>query len=74
MQLGLEGRVIVQFIVDEMGNVINPNVVHGAGGGLDVAALAAIRQVRFVPTRQHGVPVSVKMSLPIEFKLPMAAQ
>lgn len=74
LQLGLEGRVIVQFIVDEMGNVVNPNVVHGVGGGLDEAALAAIRQVRFIPTRQRGVPVSVKMSLPIEFKLPMAAQ
>ena len=69
-EAGIQGRVIVQFIVDEHGRVTDPHVMRGIGGGCDEEAVNAIRQARFSPGRQRGEAVSVKMSLPITFKLP----
>ena len=67
---GIEGRVIVQFVVDEGGNVVNPQVVRsGGGGGLDEAAINAIRQMRFSPGMQRGRPVKVQMTQPVIFRL-----
>jgi TonB family protein len=66
---GIEGRVFVQFIVDEQGNVVDPEVVRGVGSGLDAAALDAVRGARFKPGVQRGQAVRVRMSLPITFRL-----
>jgi len=66
---GIEGRVIVTFVVDEQGNVTNPVVLHRGGAGLDEAALDAIQQVKFFPGRHRGKVVKVQMSQPIVFKL-----
>lgn len=66
---GVEGRVFVQFIVDEQGNVVDPVVTRGIGAGCDEEALRAVRQAKFKPGKQRGKSVRVKMSLPITFKL-----
>ncbi|MEX0599539.1 MAG: M56 family metallopeptidase [Rhodothermales bacterium] len=66
---GIEGRVIVQFVVDEEGRVVDPEIVRGIGSGLDEAALAAVRTAEFKPGLQRGKPVQVKMSLPVTFML-----
>lgn len=66
---GIEGRVIIQFIVNEDGNVESPRVVRGIGGGCDEEALRAVKQAKFKPGRQRGKPVRVQYSLPIVFKL-----
>ncbi|MFN1833878.1 energy transducer TonB [Balneola sp. MJW-20] len=66
---GIEGRVVVQFIVDKEGNVIDPVVIRGIGGGCDEEAINAVKQVKFKPGRQRGIPVRVRYSLPITFSL-----
>lgn len=66
---GVEGRVIVQFVVDEQGRVTDPVVVRGIGAGLDEEAIRAVQTLRFRPGRQRGRPVKVQMSLPITFRL-----
>jgi protein TonB len=66
---GIEGRVVLQFIVDERGNVVNPIVIRGIGGGCDEAALEAIKNVKFTPGLQRGRPVKVQYQLPIVFRL-----
>ena len=66
---GIEGRVIVQFIVDENGLVRDPTVVRGIGGGCDEAAIAAIESVQWTPGRQRGRAVRVQFQLPIMFRL-----
>ncbi len=66
---GVEGRVIVQFVVDEQGNVADPQVVRGIGAGCDEEAVRAVQQAKFTPGQQRGKAVKVKMSLPITFKL-----
>lgn len=66
---GIEGRVIVQFIVTEKGEVENPQVIRGIGGGCDEEALRVISQAKFKPGRQRDIPVRVRYTLPIIFKL-----
>ncbi|MBN2731844.1 MAG: TonB family protein [Balneolaceae bacterium] len=67
---GIEGRVTVQFIVNTQGEVENPKVIRGIGGGCDQAAIEAIKEhAKFKPGRQRGKAVNVQMSLPILFRL-----
>ncbi len=66
---GIEGRVIIQFIVNEKGQVEDPRVIRGIGGGCDKEALRVVKQAEFEPGRQRGNPVRVQYSLPITFQL-----
>ena len=65
----IEGRVFLQFIVDEQGNVHTPTVTRGIGGGCDQEALRVISEAKFVPGRQRGRAVKVKMSMSVLFQL-----
>ena len=64
----IEGRVTIQFIVNEKGRVENPKVIRGIGGGCDEEALKAVMTARFKPGMQRGRPVRVQYSLPIVFR------
>lgn len=66
---GIQGRVIVQFVVDKNGDVQSATVVRGIHKMLNEAALEAIEKQRFIPGRQRDEPVKVKMSLPVTFRL-----
>lgn len=66
---GIEGRVIVQFIVNEEGKAENFTVLRGIGGGCDQAAIDVIKKAEFSPGRQRGTPVSVQMALTVRFQL-----
>lgn len=66
---GIEGRVFLQFIVNERGEVENPRVIRGIGGGCDEEALKAIKNAKFRPGLQRGRPVRVQYNLPVVFKL-----
>ena len=66
---GVEGRVFLQFVVDEQGNVHDPIVTRGIGAGCDEEAVRAILEAKFKPGKQRGQAVKVKMSLPITFRL-----
>jgi periplasmic protein TonB len=66
---GIEGRVHVQFIVNELGNVEDPVVIRGIGGGCDEEAVRVVKQAQFSPGLQRGKPVRVQFSLPIYFKI-----
>lgn len=68
-EMEIEGRVIIQLIVTENGDVENPQIVRGIGGGCDEAALAVVKTAKFIPGMQRGEPVKVKYTLPITFKL-----
>lgn len=66
---GIEGRVYVQFIVNEEGDVEKPRVIRGIGGGADEEALRVVKQARFKPGLQRGKPVRVQYSIPFFFRL-----
>lgn len=65
----IEGLVIIQFVVNEKGEVENPRVIRGIGGGCDEEALRVAKLATFTPGKQRGVPVRVQYSVPIFFKL-----
>lgn len=66
---GIEGKVVVQFIVNEDGTVEDPRVIRGIGGGCDEEALRAVSEAKFKPGRQRGEAVRVQYSLPVVFRL-----
>lgn len=69
LKAGIEGRVVVQFIVGKDGEIINPVVLRGIGGGCDEEAIRAVMKAKFQPGMQRGRPVAVKYSLPISFRI-----
>jgi len=67
---GIEGTVSVRFIVDKQGNVKDPEILRGVGGGLDEEALRVVKLAEFNPGKdKDGNPVRVQYSLPIRFQL-----
>lgn len=66
---GIEGRVYVQFVVTEEGEVDDAKIIRGIGAGADEEALRVVRQAKFEPGYQRGKPVRVQYSLPIFFQL-----
>lgn len=66
---GVEGMVVIQFVVDEQGNVVDPTIIKGIGAGCDEEALRVVRTAKFQPGKQRGKPVKVRFSLPIRFTL-----
>lgn len=67
---GIEGRVVVRFIVDENGEVQNPEVVKAEPKGVfEEAALAAIARYKFIPAKIGSKNVKCIATMPIGFKL-----
>lgn len=67
---GLEGKVFVEFIVNEDGSLSNFVVLKGIGGGCDQAAIDAIsKSPKWIPGKQKGKAVKQRMVLPISFSL-----
>jgi protein TonB len=65
----VEGRVTVQFVVDENGDVQDPFVLRGIGAGCDEEALRVIKLMKFKPGRQRGRAVKVQLATMITFQL-----
>jgi protein TonB len=68
-QAGMQGLVIVAIVVDELGIPNSPTIARSAGEVLDRAARDAVLKLRFIPGRQRGRAVKVRMSVPIRFEL-----
>ena len=67
----IQGKVIVQFVVDKTGQVGEVKVVRSVDKDLDKEAVRLIKSLtKFIPGRQNGKPVSVWYTLPVTFRLP----
>jgi protein TonB len=71
---GVEGNVVVQFVVNADGSVQDMSVVRDIGGGCGEEALRIVTLMnsmpeRWTPGKQRGRPVRVMFTLPIRFKL-----
>lgn len=67
---GVEGKVFVEFVVDETGKVTDAKVAKGIGSGCDEEALRVVSGSRlWTAGKKDGENVKVKMILPITFKL-----
>jgi len=66
---GMEGRVVVEVIIERDGRPSSPTVIRSAGPMLDEAAVEAIMQLVFRPGRQRNQPVRVRYAIPVSFRL-----
>jgi protein TonB len=62
------GTVVVEAIVGPDGKVHDARVMHSVAG-LDDAALDAVRQWEFLPSRLNGVPVAVIVTILVQFAI-----
>lgn len=66
----IEGKVVLRFIVDTNGNVVEPMAIESEPEGVfDDAAIEAIRQYRFMPAEKYGKPVDCIVVVPMAFYL-----
>ena len=66
----VQGRVAVQFVVNEDGTISNAKVIRQIGAGCDEEALRVIRSMpKWKPGKNNGIPVKVLFTQPIVFKL-----
>lgn len=66
---GVEGTVFIEARIDKNGNVVDAFVKKGLGAGLDAEALNAVKSTKFIPGKQRGKAVNVRMVIPIKFVL-----
>ena len=65
----IQGVVILEAIIDAMGNVTDVKVLKGLPEGLTDSAVASIREWKFKPAMLEGRPVPVFFNLSIKFSL-----
>ena len=69
-QMGIEGKVFVQFVVNEYGELSDFQTLKGIGAGCDAEAIRVLEEASgWQPGMSDGKPVKVRMVLPITFKL-----
>jgi TonB family protein len=67
---GIQGRVLVQFIVEKDGSISEVEVVKKVNEYLDAEAVRVVNAMpKWKPGMQKGKPVRVKFTLPITFRL-----
>ena len=65
----LQGTVVLEVEVLKDGSIRDIRVRRGVGGGLDEAAIEAVRKVRFQPGKSSGQAVDCLVIIPVEFKI-----
>lgn len=67
---GIEGMVMVTFVVKSDGSVENIEVIKGIGGGCDEEALRVVAESgKWTPGKLDGKTVNTQMTLPVQFRL-----
>ena len=67
---GIQGRVIVQFVVNSDGSIVDPQVVKPVNPYLDKEALRVVSNMpKWKPGEQRGKKVRVRFTLPVTFRL-----
>lgn len=66
----IEGKVIVQFIVNQIGEIEDVEILRPLEGGCSQAAIDVVKRMpNWIPGKQNGKAVRVRMRLPIAFRL-----
>ena len=67
---GIEGRIILQFVVNRDGSISDTRVVRDIAGGCGNEAARVVNSMpTWIPGKQRGKPVRVQYTLPVTFKL-----
>ncbi len=67
---GIQGRVIIRFVVSRTGDISNVEVLRGVDPSLDREAVRVVQSMpKWIPGRQRGRAVPVYFTLPVHFRL-----
>ena len=67
---GIQGRVIVTFVVEKNGSITDVQVVKSVDPSLDKEAVRVVKSMpNWIPGKQNGQSVNVKYTVPVMFKL-----
>ena len=71
---GVQGTVVVTFVIEKDGRVSNARVVRDIGAqcgqeALRVVELMQDQNILWAPGKMYGSPVRVQFNLPVKFKL-----
>ena len=70
LKTGVQGRVIIAFVVERDGSITDVNVVRSVDPSLDKEAARVVRNMpKWIPGKQNGAPVRVKYNVPVTFRL-----
>ena len=70
IEKGIEGRVVVSFVVDKHGHISNVEVVQSADPLLDAEAVRVVQSMpKWIPAEKDGKAVRSIFRLPVRFKL-----
>ncbi len=69
----IEGRAIIQFVVEPNGSITDIKLARELQGGLGEEAVRVVqlmaKEKKWIPGMQRGKPVRVRFTLPVQFKL-----
>lgn len=69
-EVGVQGRVIVQFVVEKDGSITDVKIAKSVDPSLDKEAARVIKSMpHWIAGRQNGSPVRVRFTVPVTFKL-----
>lgn len=67
---GVQGRVVVGFVVERDGSITDVNILKSVDPSLDREAARVVRSMpRWTPGKQNGQAVRVKYNVPVTFRL-----
>ena len=67
---GIQGRVVVQFVVGKDGSISNVHVVKSVDPSLDKEAVRVVKNMpKWIPGKLNGQSVNVRYTLPVTFRL-----
>ena len=67
---GIQGRVILRFVVSKTGNIEQIQVLRSPDPSLEKEAIRVVKSMpKWVPGKQNGVSVPVYFTLPVTFRL-----
>jgi periplasmic protein TonB len=67
---GIDGKVFVEFTVNDKGQLSNFKILKGIGYGCDEEASRVLALTKWTVGKQRGKPVNVRMVQPIHFNIP----
>lgn len=69
-RMGVEGTVILQYVINTDGTITDIEIIKGIGFGCDEEAKRVLAMApNWTPGKQRGIPVRVRQRVPIKFKL-----
>lgn len=67
---GIDGLVVISFLISETGEILNPRIRREIGGGCGEEALRVVKRMgNWVPAKQDGICVKSEFNLPVRFNL-----